>query len=144
VSGPVLLSLTDSDLADSLGVRHPLHRRKILLSVDELAEAEEQVVEADAASGGRWSMQGEVDKLALVVDLKKAFDKLDRNGDGELGVDELATAFGHMGLSADVAMEKVRPQTQRCVSRVSCCPSSPSTPHATCNSGCVHASVIGC
>ena len=107
VSGPVLLSLTDSDLADSLGVRHPLHRRKIILAVDELAEADPGVVEADAASGGRWSMRGEADKLALVIDLKKAFDKLDRNGDGELGVDELAAAFGHMGIAADVAMEKV-------------------------------------
>ncbi len=34
VSGPVLMSLTDEDLTTTLGIRHPLHRRKILLGLD--------------------------------------------------------------------------------------------------------------
>ncbi len=110
VSGPVLLSLTDADLADTLGIRHPLHRRKIVIAVDDLAAADDRVREGDPGTfaAERWTVAGDAEKLRTVVDLKKAFDSLDLNKDGELAVDELATAFSRMGISAEQSAERVR------------------------------------
>jgi hypothetical protein len=85
-------------------------RRRELHPVPSAHSAVAASGQVGAESGGRvpWSLAAHEDKLALVQDLRKAFDKLDRNGDGELSEVELATAFVSMGVPAEAASQRVR------------------------------------
>jgi cytidine deaminase len=110
VDGALLLRLREDDLRDLLRVGHPLHRRRLLLSIDTLRERDRHERSgsgssendyAAAASGSpsvpRSDSAGlELSRIRLITKLKAVFDRFDDAGRGELPASRARRALEYM------------------------------------------------
>eukprot|EP00505_MAST-04D_sp_SCG-Rhode-Island_P001084 Stramenopile-MAST_4_protein_1084 len=97
VDGPLLLQLCDRDLEDMLNVQLPLHRRKLMSAIDGLRQADLLEYGVDVGRAEEYMALLDVGRIKLVAKLKEAFDKVDKNGDGAVNVDDIRSAFRTLG-----------------------------------------------
>ena len=97
VDGALLLQLCNRDLQDMLGIGLPMHRRKLMNAIDTLREKDLLEYGVDFGRVEDYMALLDADRVKIVTRLKEAFDRVDKNSDGAVTVDEIRTAMRFLG-----------------------------------------------
>ena len=97
VDGALLLQLCDRDLHDMLDVQLPMHRRKLMMAIDELRRTDLLEYGVDFGRVNDYMALLDGDRIKTVTRLKEAFDRVDKNSNGVVTVDEIRSAFRALG-----------------------------------------------
>ena len=105
VDGALLLQLAERDLEDMLGVKLPMHRRKLLMAINRLRDKDLLEYGVDVGRIEDYMALLDADRVKIVTKLKAAFDRVDKNGDGAISAEEVQSAFKQLG--QDNSLESV-------------------------------------
>ncbi|KAL3665477.1 hypothetical protein V7S43_009512 [Phytophthora oleae] len=96
VDGCTLVLLEGSDLQLLLGITHPLHRSKLLSSVDRLRDRQLLARGLDYTQLEDYLAVLDVDRVSAVAQLKTTFDRLDADKDGFLDFNQVKQALSRL------------------------------------------------
>jgi len=96
-----------------VGISHPLHRRKLLLGINRLKEAEAVEVSLTLNELDDYLARLDNNRIQLVARLKAAFDLQDQERTGHLTPDQVQAAFDHLGESLKLHTDEVTSWLQK-------------------------------
>ncbi|KAG1704562.1 hypothetical protein DVH05_005493 [Phytophthora capsici] len=96
VDGCTLVLLEGSDLQLLLGITHPLHRSKLLTSVDRLRDRQLVARGLDYTQLEDYLAVLDIDRVSAVAQLKTTFDRLDADKDGFLDFTQVKQALSRL------------------------------------------------
>ncbi|KAK1944119.1 Cytidine deaminase [Phytophthora citrophthora] len=96
VDGCTLVLLEGSDLQLLLGITHPLHRSKLLTSVDRLRDRQLLARGLDYTQLEDYLAVLDIDRVSAVAQLKITFDRLDADQDGFLDFTQVKQALSRL------------------------------------------------
>ncbi|KAG7387247.1 hypothetical protein PHYPSEUDO_014532 [Phytophthora pseudosyringae] len=96
VDGCTLVLLEGSDLQLLLGITHPLHRSKLLASLDRLRDRELLARGLDYTQLEDYLAVLDTDRVSAVAQLKTTFDRLDADHDGYLDFNQVKQALSRL------------------------------------------------
>ena len=98
VDGTMLMNLEEVDIEETLGVKHSLHRRKVINALEKLREDEFELKWGTGPNDlDEFIATLDSDRIRLVARLKVVFDRVDQDCDGVVSFFELRSAFEEMG-----------------------------------------------
>ena len=103
VDGALLLQMCNRDLQDMLGIGLPMHRRKLMNAMNALREKDLLEYGVDFDEVEDYMALLDADRVKIVTRLKEAFDRVDKNSDGAVTVDEIRTAMRFLGQDDSVS-----------------------------------------